>query len=465
MRIEKEYKKVGYFWLPENKENKISGILSIYNGGIIELEIIDFFDENRKYIDEDNIPRRIIGHVEEIGLVTLDKCLYNGDHYYGGILKVKYIVDMVLCGKEWGKEESVTFNTFSFSVDCLDEWVGISGIRRDLGVDNITANISYNPPEEISMALDNGMNIKICFAYTLPGLPCLIEAKITQRVYFQLKSEELRDISVFISIAYKITKFMSFAMDEVVYIKNVLANYNNKTFHVPISIYYESFPFHEKIPKKTKHKMLLIFSELTNAQQSFNRWLHAYEDLEPVFFLYFSVKYGDQKYPEGTFLALVQGIESYHRRTSSDTKMDVERFNSMYSKIIEKCPDEHRAWLEKKLEFANEMSLSMRIKDIIKPFKEYFGSAKKREKLINKIVETRNHLTHYDKNSQNKSAKDKDLIYLCWKLDSILKLIFLTVIGLTHKEIKEVVENQHYLIFFLSILYMVERPILSWRAI
>lgn len=76
MRIEEEYKKTGYFWLPNKVENKIPGILSIDDGGRIELEIVGHFHEGIKSLSGDDDLRRIIGHVEKDGLLTLDECFY-----------------------------------------------------------------------------------------------------------------------------------------------------------------------------------------------------------------------------------------------------------------------------------------------------------------------------------------------------------------------------------------------------
>lgn len=41
MRIKEEFKKSGYFWLPSVPERKVAGILSISDGGSIDLEIIE----------------------------------------------------------------------------------------------------------------------------------------------------------------------------------------------------------------------------------------------------------------------------------------------------------------------------------------------------------------------------------------------------------------------------------------
>jgi len=453
MRVEEEYKKTGYFWLPEKEENKIPGILSIDDGGRIELEIVGHFDESIKSLNGDDDLSRIIGHVEKDGLVTLDNCFYTKKNFsFGGISKSKILVNKVLSGATWDKDEAVTFNTFSFSVDCLDEWVGISGINVDNDWGNRTATISYNPPEKISIVLYNGMKLEICFAYTLPGFPNLTEAKITQRAYFRLESEGLRDLSDFTSIAFKITNLMCFAMDEVVTLKNVSATSSeiqlvvgdNKTCPVPISIYYQSIPFSEKLPRKSWHEMLFNFGAIkTNTQQVFNNWLDAYEYLSPALGLYFSTKAGAQKYLDGKFLALAQGLETYHRRTSSETLMDKESYDSLISEVLKGCPEEHIDWLKGRLMHGNEINLGNRIKKIIEPFKDHLGTSKERSKLLRKIVDTRNYLTHYSERLHDEAAKGRDLWILCLKMEVIFNLHFLKVIGFTDEEINGVVENCH----------------------
>lgn len=150
--------------------------------------------------------------------------LLNSKNYeFGGISKSRILVHRVLSGASWQRDEDVTFNTFSFAVDCLDEWVGISGIEVEYSRERKTVNMSYNSPEKIVFTLDNGMKLAICFAYTLPSTINLKEAKITQRAYFKLESEKLRALCDFKTVAFKITNLMCFAMDEVVTMKNVSA--------------------------------------------------------------------------------------------------------------------------------------------------------------------------------------------------------------------------------------------------
>lgn len=224
MRIEEEYKKTGYFWLPEKEDNKVPGVLSIDHDGGIELEIVGHFTDEIDALTRDDDLTRILGHIEKDGLVTLDHCFYTQKNVsFGGISKSKILVNKAFTGAIWGKEESITFNAFSFSVDCLDQWMNTSGVKIDHDYGSNTVTINYTQPETISFPLDNGMNLEIFFAYTIPGYPHLTEAKVTQRAFFKLTSDSLRELSDFTSTAFKINNLMCFAMDELVAIKNVTA--------------------------------------------------------------------------------------------------------------------------------------------------------------------------------------------------------------------------------------------------
>lgn len=455
MRIEGEYKKTGYFWLPDNPDRKIPGTLTIKDGGYAELEIVGLFDNSIKAVNKQDDLNRIIGHVEKDGLVTLDKCFYkNKNISLGGISKSNIHVNQVLSGVAYDKDEDVTFNTFSFSVDCLDEWVYISGINVDTDIENRTATIRYNPPESITYKLDNQMELEICFAYTLPGFPNITEAKITQRVYFKLKCNFLRPLSEFIEIAYKITNLMCFAIDDTVSLKRLSATSNEiqqdggngKSYPVSINIYYASIPFTEKAPKKTWHEMLFTFGVIKeNAQEVINRWINSYETISPAFNLYFSTKIGAQRYLDGKFLALAQGLETYHRRTSTETLMDVTEFSSLVSIILEHCPEDRTDWLQGRLMHGNEVHLGKRIKSIIEPFKDHLGNSKYRSKLIRAIVDTRNYLTHYNEDLKESAAHGKDLWSLCLKMEAIFQLHFLKLIGFSDGEISNVIENSYSL--------------------
>lgn len=449
MRIEKEFIKSGYFWLPDNENEKVPGVLTILDGGRAELEVVGLFNDG--VATQSEKLSRIIGCIEGEGFVTLDDCFYTKQNIaFGGISKSKVFVHCVFCGAAYGKNETVTFNSLSFSVDCLDEWIGISGINIDYSDDYKTATIGYQPPENLKYELDNGMALEILFSYTLPGFSRSTEAKISQKAYFKLTSNKLLPSADYINIAFKLTNFLCFAMDDTVTIKNVIGKSSElvdqrcdtESTQVPIKIYYQSIPFEEKKPTKSWHNMLFTFGAIKETAGSVaNQWIAAYEVIAPAFNLYFSTKHGAHKYLEGKLLALAQGLETYHRRTSYEKFMEQSEYDSLVESILQNCPVEHVDWLKGRLMYGNEINLGKRFKAIINPFKDRLGNSKERNKLLRKIIDTRNYLTHYNESLIGNSAQNSELFGLCQKMEAIFQLHFLKVIGFNDNDIALVIDN------------------------
>lgn len=455
MRIKQKIEKSGYFWIPSAPDKKIPGVLCISDGGNIDLEVVGLFDESidglNKTLNGKSSMERIVGHVETYGLVTLDNCFYRKSNIpLGGISKSLVCVNRAHLGVAYDENEPVLFNQFKFSLEGIDEWVGISGIKVSNDFEAKSATITYGPPQDISIDLNNGMKLQITFNWTLPGFPVSKEAKITQKTFLKLVSEKDVPVDDFISTAYKIATLMCFAIDETVCLEKVSATSNSlvrdigggKTIPVPVEIIYASLPFDEKEPKADWHRMLFRYGQIKNdAARIINNWISAYETIDPALNLYFSVRTGTHKYLDSKFLALAQGLETLHRRTSTEKMMDQAEYQKLVDEIFSHCPSDHQSWLSGRLMHGNEINLGRRLKGIVDPFKSYIGASKDRTKLIRSIVETRNYLTHYDESNVENVVKGPDLWPLCLKMEAIFQLHLLETLGFTKDEIDSVYKN------------------------
>ena len=462
MRIKNEIKRSGYFWLPSASEKKIPGTLTISDGGKIELEVIGLFDEtaggqNSKINDSGEF-ERIVGNIEKHGLITLDGCFRKRQLISsGGISKSLLHVSKALLRIAYDDKEPLLFNTLQFSVEGIDEWVGLSGIKveHETIQEKVSATIQYSPLEEVSLNLNNGMKLLITFSWTLPGFPHITEAKITQKTYFTLVSQQERPLEDFISIAHKLTTFLCFAIDKTVCINPITATSNITCRDIntgesepapPILLYYASMPYTKEVPQIYQYHMLFRYQEIKeNAEQIINNWLQAYDKIEPALNLYFGVTTGGLLYLDAKILALAQGLESYHRRTSDETRMPNSDFESLRQTLKAQCPDEHRKWLSEKLKYGNELSLGQRLQKIIAPLKEFMGDKSQRAKLIRSIVDTRNYLTHYDESLKSRGASGDKLIHLYLKMEAIFQLRILQELGFTQTEIKSVLDKSYRL--------------------
>jgi len=455
LRIKDEFKKVGYFWLPFAPERKIPGTLTIKDGGSIELEVVGLFDESMEGVNRALNGKveldRIIGNIEKHGLVTFDDCFYkNANIPLGGISKSAIQVSKAYLGVAYDDKEIVLFNTFQFSVEGIDEWVGLSGFKVEHELAKSTVSITYASPEEISINLSSGMKLFISFDWTFPGFSITTEAKITQKTYFKLVSEQALSLNKFIEAAYKITNLLGFAIDKTVCIEHVSATSdvirqeigNGKTMPVSILLYYASQPFTEVEPQIDRYGMLFRFEQIRDDfERIVNNWFDAYDSIEPALNLYFSIKVGGHKYLDSKFLALAQGLETYHRKTSNEKLMDETIFKELIENLIKQCPEENQKWLSERLEYGNQVGLCRRIKTIIEPFKKFFGNSKQRDQLIGSIVDTRNYLTHYDESLKSKVINGNDLWFLCLKMEAMFQLHLLQVLGFTQAEVESVFEN------------------------
>ncbi len=453
MRIIEEEKLSGYFWLPSHPEIQISGLLLISDGGVIRLEIIGSFDKSTEDLNELNTIPRIVGNVEKLGFVTLDNCIYKRKAFsFGGVSKSEIYVGLVMAPVRYEQDEVAKFDSFMFSIEGLDEWLNTYGIKVNHDWKEKTVAINYTLPKEHIISLNNKMQLKFIFdsVYTCSSKTT---ASIKQKSYIELSYSEPKKLKFFISVAYKLVNFISFATDQTVAIKDVSSKYSElftedssgKKWQVPIKIFYESKPFSKDISTDW-YSMLFDFPQVKdNIQTIINKWLDAYETIEPALNLYFSSKLGDHKYLEGRFLALAQALETYHRRTSDETLMEKTDFNDLISEIIDLAPEKYEKWLRGRLMHGNEINLKQRLKKVIEPYKGIIGSNKVREKLIRNIIDTRNYLTHYSEELESKVARGQKLYDLCLKMEVIFQLNALNNIGFTSESIELIVDENHTL--------------------
>ena len=451
MRIKEEIKRSGCFWLPSAPRDRVLGTLSISDGGIIELEVVrsvTVSNDDVKQVIGEGYAKRIVGEIEQDGLVTLDNCYCEGRTYSYGIKKSLIRVNRAFTGVNYDEDDIPRFNSLTFSIEGIDEWVGISGFKEGFQFQRDIVTVSYQQPPDISLKLKNGMQL-------LMMVRCMteeefFECRISQKTYFQLVSETEHELKEFTSVAHKITNFLCFAIDQTVSLDSMSATSDNfrqdigrgESRPTLINIYSSSGLYSQNQPKIYQDDMLFRFEWIyKDAERKINNWLKAYEQINPAFNLYFLAKMGAQPSWEARFLALAQGLEVYHRRTSTEKRMDEGEFEKLVKNLIDQCPEKYRKWLGDKLNYGNEVSLSNRIKRMIEPFKDIIGTSKKRRELINNIVITRNYLTHYDLSLELKAAKGGDLLLLCLKMEVLFQLQFLQLIGFSREQIDSIVAN------------------------
>lgn len=403
MRIKEAYKRTGEFWIPSNKQNKVHGTLFIKDGGEIELETTDILSNN-DYI------KRIFGHIEQDGLITLDECYTRNHRFSHGIIKNIFRVDRAFLGVHYEEQEDTCFNSFCFSIERLHEWVGIRGVTIDSSSEYRHFNIQYKQPKEIHYKIKD-IDMQLIFQfnnYSRSGhlKKDAFTTLITEKTHIDLVSPKKLSLEDFISIARKITNFICFAINNVVCINDatVISNEikDEKGNPISIKLYYRSRPFAKNTDGRKAELFSYYYDEVKqNMEKIINNWISISDKIYPAFELYLSTQEAEHQFLESKFLTLIQALEAYHQR--------------------ELCTD--------------DIPLKKRIEEVMYPFKRYIGNDEICEKVIESIKDTRVYFTHYNPKRESKAMRGTELYALCLILEGLFQLTLLKKLGISDQRI------------------------------
>jgi alanyl-tRNA synthetase len=86
--------------------------------------------------------------------------------------------------------------------------------------------------------------------------------------------------------------------------------------------------------------------------------------------------------------------------------------------------------LKNQIKYGNELSLRNRLQDIFEKYSDVLNKMiKDKNRLIGIVVDTRNYLTHFNKELEDRSAKGKELIGIVNNLKLIMEICLLYEIG------------------------------------
>lgn len=469
MRIKEKIEKAGSFWLPGKEENKVPGEISIVDGGKVTLTVLSNLGSVAGSIADIRVGR-VLGNVEGFGCVTLEGCFYTTLRLAFGNSQSKSVLSVgrLFAGVAYG-DDVIKSSMLSFSVEGLDEWVGVTGIKvaRDDETFRVVS-ISYEPVPTISVRLSEGIELKIIFSWTTPGFPIQREAKITQKVRMELHSNSEVSVTDLTAMAYKVVTFLCMGTDAIVSIEDPTIFYvESEDFEGEprkhaVKLFYSSLPYSPAIPNVTWHELIFNYRQLNGSLESkLQRWIGCFEKVDPSINLYFSVKMGDYRYLDAKFLALAQALESLHRRTRKGVVQPKAQFKVMKQKIVGSCPEEYREWLASKLVYANEFSLAHRLKELISIFSSVFDVQDNREGVENlgvksndeksdsenielfvrTIVDTRNYYTHFDESGKRSIARGAQLASLVNRMELLMQLHLLFEMGFEVSELSSMVKS------------------------
>ena len=463
MRLVEPIVTTGFFWLPEDPDTRLPGVLRVSESSEITVELAGVFGNPLSIlsnmgatvtpqVEEEPRTERIVGFVEKGGPVTLDGCLREGASFglFGGLSKSTFRAGLAFFGTDYGNHEKAAFSELSFSLEGLDAWLGISGIDTEQDMENNSGLIRFRLPDDILLTLPHDLELKFAFNLKFPSVSRpMIEAGVKQTSFVFLKSRDPHDVRYFSSLAFRVCNFISFALDQSVCIQSMTGYLdqratNGQNRRKAVEIYGQFPPWTERKPTIRWHDALFRYSGVADQLNGMmTRWFEGYETFEPAFNLYFASRTQSAVSPDTKVLWLTQAMEALHRKNSQATEMSESEFRNLLDLIGQSCPDDRRDWVLDNLRYANEPRFRRRVRELVEPFKRWFGTSnKERRDFINKVCDTRNYLTHYDeKTTRNRATDPEELFDLHEKMEALFQFHLLKLIGIDESSIDPLVQE------------------------
>jgi hypothetical protein len=457
-----EFEYNGIWWLPENPDNKISGTLKFHPVEGANLELIGSFKE-LKDLKAFLQPNIILGITSNGKIITLYKCFESRSHMnIPGFLSSSFIARVVFLGHHFEKEEDIIFDSLSLNYSHLEEWARITGFQVKLETDSknhLTKHeVTYNFPQKVEAKLDN-FNISFDYDFTLGG-DSIKEVNLKQIMFIKIEPHKPIHFNEYQrNMCYHISNFLCLAIGRAVYpliikgkteaCKTKLSD--GKVAYNDILILYKMEHLPDLSKKIRPFDMLFSFGDiLDNFEKCLRNWFAKSEVLQPVYDLYFGTLYNPSMYLQHEFLSLIQAIESYHRRVDEGKYVSVDDYKQIYETLITTIPQEldtdFRESLKQKLKYLNEFSLRRRLKEILEKCGDVVNLLiHDNKRFIEDAVNTRNFLTHYDKNLDSKAKSGPELYTLVQKMKFILELCFLVELEMPLETLKALISrNRRY---------------------
>ena len=439
MRIPAPIETQGYFWLAGRQDNKVMGILHIDELGESFLELLGSLQNDPLE------PRKlhILGSIEQGRPVTLTDCIPTNtqsvwNSQVGELTKSRIHVGTAFVGSHFEKE--IRFTDLDFSVEGLQEWFFWSGSPISTTYEDLwNYSISYQRPEPIEIHLDD--DLKATFLMNATHSSEMFSTSVRIQPSILLESSHPQSFEDLIKIASRLKNFLSLAVDQPVTFTSLTGFTDASPELAPVRVYGKFDPYSLEKPRIDVGNLLFSFRDVAhNIEALLQNWLRSYDKFEPTFNLYFTVFPNRYMHLEARFLFLVHGLESLHRGSSEDTRIPQGEFEDLVEGILDRVPKDYKGWIHDKLRHANELSLRKRLRLMISPFSELYGTKREREALISKVVSTRNYYTHYDKDDESEAATDfRELALLYRTVDNLLKLHLLGLSGLEDSRIVKAV--------------------------
>ncbi|MGH8138461.1 MAG: HEPN domain-containing protein [Steroidobacteraceae bacterium] len=428
----------GYWWLAEAPDERTSGVLEADTHGKLTLTLYGRLGTHVSASGWVQGARRILGEVDMGVLVSLDRCFVKQTPGDFGLERQIWVVHDALIGAKFDAEEPWAFCGASFDMPLLTQWTGTRNIEDFLDrndCDRATHLGIAVARRKWPLWQHDGVEVDLCLSGSVREISettSVLEGAVRLRANAQkaLTREQFREIAIRplqVLIALATGQFTAAISADVQQGPRV-----PESPPAELPWYWQPLTIS---PADLRVQFGFHYGDvLALGADRFQVWIATHTPLDPVFDLYLGLL-RQTGLAELSFLMVVQALETYHRRTGTDTILATSTWDPLREEIAAVITAAKTGPAEQgllnKLTFYNEVSLRYRLKALLRPLAgvgdEITGQSG--SNFVNAVVATRNYYTHWDAKSESAALRGEALVYATSRLTALLEILLLRDIG------------------------------------
>ncbi|MBN9653621.1 hypothetical protein J0K78_05015 [Halobacillus sp. GSS1] len=450
----------GYWWLPGEK-TEIAGTLYSDSTGIY-LETIDFgelFDDDRDY----GIIHGFTVKGEEVTL--LRNFIINQEFNMPGISYQKFFCNYFIVGANISDINTVLFKSVNVYSTYLTKWFDSRPYftEDNTGPENKGYTTHFSPPEIVKNYLSSiGAEIRNSYKWNYKD-----SQEGTYSDYkesFTITPDQWQTFEWYEDKINGLNRLITLLIGEAILFEDVVFDGEDENLGSSENPKIRPKKYHlflnqgdVKIKDKmSSNRMIFTYRDISHKiGEICNNWFLKEKELGNVFNLYFSDFFNGKADLENKFLNGVQTLEVYHRALGYGKIFDdevkeqnIHIINEALEGVIE---EDILTEVNKKIKHLNEYSLNKRLKNIFCDLlhdditKHLFISNKKAKSFANRVVETRNYLTHYDEEGKENKFEGIELYYANELLKVVAGVLLFKESGIDEEAILMKIKGSHKL--------------------
>jgi ApeA N-terminal domain 1 len=343
-----------------------------------------------------------------------------------------------------------TFSKFRVEVPYLEDWLGVSPFRVDMGNGGETVHLDYTRPVNRNFEIASTSSaLRLVHAVRPPALPLGSRPTIQHFTYMEIAPAEPKSINWFVNQASDIVGLL-----EVYYGGSLqsqkLTLFKESTTNVKGLLYY---------PRNTavvaQYKEMDFVVRYQQIESEFHRivenWLGATETVKSARNILLSSERRPSEFIELRFLPLVHAAEVLSGEGPNAAIVPKETYRAVRDQILTSLPvglpDELIESIRNSLGYVNSRTLRRKLLWMLSVYEEETCKlcCIDKEVFIKGIVDTRNHFTHYSTGRERMLLQGVDLHWAIQKLSLMLRMVLLLKSGMSENALRSAIRSHNRL--------------------